>query len=64
MILVAGMAWAVLLVGEKDDYRHEPPYYQKVANFVEPEDKIVALSQDYSYRLGYFGWRSVIPWRG
>jgi len=32
--------------------------------FVSPEDKVVALSQDYSYRLGYFGWRSVIPWRG
>jgi len=48
----------------KDDYRHEPPYYQKVANFVDPEDSVVALSQDYSYRLGYFGWRSVIPWRG
>jgi len=63
ILIITGMGGGYWLL-TKDDYRHEPPYYQKVANFVSPEDKVVALSQDYSYRLGYFGWRSVIPWRG
>jgi len=63
ILVLVGMGGGYWLL-TKDDYRHEPPYYQKVANFVGPEDKVVALSQDYSYRLGYFGWRSVIPWRG
>ena len=63
IILIVGMVGGYYLFFRKD-YRHEPPYYQKVANFVEPEAKIVALSQDYGYRLSYFGWRSVYPWKG
>jgi hypothetical protein len=63
LVIIAGMAGGYYMLN-KDDYRHEPGYYQKVANFVNPEDKIVALSQDYGYRLSYFGWRYVIPWKG
>lgn len=70
-LVIAGAA-LVLLIGVgggyflviKDDYRNEPPYYKKVADFVEPEDRIVALSQDYGYRLSFYGWRVVYPWKG
>jgi hypothetical protein len=70
LVLIGSILVLVLAVGggfyilTKDDYRHEPGYYQKVAGFVNPEDRIVALSQDYGYRLSYFGWRSVKPWQG
>lgn len=63
LVLVFGVGGGYYYLN-KEDYRHEPPYYQKVANFVEPQAKIVALSQDYGYRLSYFGWRSVFPWKG
>lgn len=63
LLLIAGISGGYYIFS-KDDYRHEPPYYQKVADFVNPENKIVALSQDYGYRLSYYGWRIVIPWRG
>ena len=63
LVLVLGISGGYYILA-KDDYRHEPPYYQKVANFVEPNDKIVVLSQDYGYRLSYFGWRYAIPWKG
>lgn len=63
LVLILGISGGYFILA-KDDYRHNPPYYQKVANFVEPEDKVVALSQDYGYRLSYFGWRYVIPWKG
>jgi len=63
IIVIVGMVGGYYLLRRKE-YRHEPPYYQKVANYVEPEAKIVALSQDYGYRLSYFGWRYVIPWKG
>jgi hypothetical protein len=62
-ILIVGIAGGYFIF-TKDDYRHNPPYYQKVANFVDPQDKIVALSQDYGYRLSYYGWRYAIPWKG
>ena len=63
LLLIAGMAGGYYLL-ERKDYRHEPPYYQKVANFVETESNIVALSQDYGYRLSFFGWRVVFSWKG
>ncbi|MCJ7735243.1 MAG: glycosyltransferase family 39 protein, partial [Anaerolineales bacterium] len=70
-IILAGSA-ALVIIGVSggyyifatEDYRNEPAYYQKVANFVDPEDKIVALSQDYGDRLSYYGWRVVHPWKG
>ena len=63
LLVIIGMSGGYYLLTKKD-YRDEPPYYQKVANFVDPEDRIVALSQNYAYRLAYFGWRIVIPWTG
>lgn len=63
LLLIVGVGGGNFLL-EKDDYRNEPPYYKKVADYVEPEDKIVALSQDYGYRLSFYGWRVVQPWKG
>ena len=63
LVLILGVAGGYYIFS-KDDYHHEPGYYQKVASFVNPEDKIIGLSQDYGYRLSYFGWLSVQPWKG
>ena len=63
LLVLVGMGGGYYLL-TMEDYRHEPPYYQKVADFVGPGDKIVALSQNYAYRLSYFGWRVAIPWQG
>jgi hypothetical protein len=63
LLVIVGMAGGYWLLIRKD-FRHEPPYFEKVANFVEPGSEIVALSQDYGYRLSYFGWRAVFPWKG
>lgn len=61
VILGVGGGYFILI---RKDFHHEPPYYQKVADFVEPDDKLVALSQDYGTRLAFFGWRMVQPWKG
>jgi len=45
-----------------EDFRHEPEYYLKVASYVSPESSIIALSQDYGFRLAYYGWINVQPW--
>jgi len=63
LLVILGVAGGYFIL-IKNDYRNEPPYYQKIAEFVDPEDKIVALSQDYGYRLSFFGWRVVQNWRG
>jgi hypothetical protein len=63
VIVIVGIAGGYFIL-TKDDFRHEPGYYQKVANFVDPENNIVALSQDYGYRLSFYGWLYVQPWKG
>lgn len=63
LVVVLGVSGGYYLLA-KNDFRHEPAYYQKVADFVSPASKIVALSQDYGFRLSYYGWRLVYPWKG
>ncbi len=72
IIVVQIALFIIVLIGvggghflfHQDDYRHEPGYFEKVAGYVDPEAAIVALSQDYGYRLSYYGWLVIHPWRG
>ncbi len=69
-----GIVWAgtisVVILGvslgyylyQIEDFRHEPDYYYKVASYVSPDKSIIALSQDYGFRLSYYGWINVQPW--
>jgi hypothetical protein len=34
----------------------------EIASYLPTDGKILALTQDYGYRLMYFGWRKVILW--
>ncbi len=46
-------------------YRHEPGVWLKIGEAVPPDDKVIALTHDYGYRLMYYGWRQVNqlwPW--
>lgn len=70
--LIRSVVVAIIIVGvgggyytfHQEDFRHEPGYFAKVASFVDFEDDIVALSQDYGYRLSFYGWLAVHPWKG
>jgi uncharacterized membrane-anchored protein YitT (DUF2179 family) len=62
-LIAAGyMSWAAILPQYRDDYRHEPAYWQEVGDLLPTDGKILALTQDYGYRLMYYGWRKVILW--
>ncbi len=56
------MSWAAILPQYRDDYRHEPAYWKEVGDLLPNDGKILALTQDYGYRLMYYGWRKVILW--
>lgn len=69
-VLAAGVALAALLfpaslsvlAQRSEDYRHEPPYWQEIASHLPTDGKIMGLTQDYGYRLMYYGWRKIILW--
>lgn len=47
---------------KKVDYHMESQYWEQVAALFSPGDKVVALSQDYGYRLAYWGWITPRNW--
>jgi len=55
-------AWQALIPLYSKDYRGEPAYWQQIASYLPEDGKIIALTQDYGYRLMYYGWRKVVLW--
>lgn len=54
--------WQALIPLYSQDYRNEPAYWQQIASYLPADGKIIALTQDYGYRLMYYGWRKVVLW--
>ena len=61
LLVVLGVGGGHYLLFQ-DDYRNEPYFYHKVANFVPQDSRKIVLSQDYGNRIDYFGWISSKPW--
>ena len=45
-----------------EDFRHEPAFWSSVAEVIPSDGDVMALTQDYGYRLMMFGWRKVSLW--
>jgi hypothetical protein len=55
-------SWQAIFPQYTDDYRNERPYWSEITSYLPVEGKIIALTQDYGYRLMYYGWRKVSLW--
>jgi len=55
-------AWLSIAEFNSQDFRHEPAFWEEIASYLPSDGKIIALTQDYGYRLMYFGWRKVTLW--
>lgn len=55
-------SWLYILEQSQQDFRSEPLHWQAVAAHLPSDGKIIALTQDYGYRLNYYGWRKVSLW--
>ena len=49
-----------ILVGQ--DFREHPAFWQEVGEAIPVEAKAIGLSQDYGFRLMYYGWRKIAQW--
>jgi hypothetical protein len=56
--------WQSRVIFAADDYHHEPAYWEAVGEVVGHDTQIVALSQDYSNRIAYYGWINPLNWPG
>jgi hypothetical protein len=47
---------------KKTNYTEETKFWERIATLFSPDDKVVALSQDYGNRLAYWGWFTPRNW--
>ena len=50
------------LVAQADDYRREPAYWENIEKAIPANANLIGLTQDYGYRLMYYGWRKITLW--
>jgi len=63
IIAVIGyQSWVARSVLIAEDFRHEPAFWKQVGNVIPADADVIALTQDYGYRLMLFGWRKVNLW--
>jgi hypothetical protein len=62
LVWIVFPAWVSIAEFSREDFRYEPAYWQEIGAQLPTDGKILALTQDYGYRLMYYGWRKVILW--
>lgn len=63
VIAVVGyQAYAARSVLVAEDFHHEPAFWNSVGEAIPTDGKVIALTQDYGYRLMLYGWRQVDLW--
>jgi hypothetical protein len=65
LVAVVAMAYSLWVARSEmasKDYRREPGYWEQLGSLLPDDGKIVALTQDYGYRMLFYGWRRVSLW--
>lgn len=60
--LIGYQAYVARSVLVAESFRHEPAFWNDVGNAFPSDAKVIALTQDYGYRLMMYGWRKVDLW--
>jgi len=54
--------WTVRSTLAAKDYHHEPAYWSDLGKQIPDDGAVIALTQDYGFRLMYYGWEHVSLW--
>ncbi len=60
--IIGYQSWVARSVLMAENFRAEPAYWQSVGEAIPVNAKVIALTQDFGYRLMYYGWRHVDLW--
>ncbi len=55
-------AWDTRVALKRNDFRSEPALWQKLGDKLGHESNVLAITQDYGYRLEYWGWLTPTNW--
>ena len=62
LIGIAIPAWYSRDLIVKSDYSNEPGFWAEIGDKLGPAGDVIGLTQDYGYRLAYWGWRGSAAW--
>jgi 4-amino-4-deoxy-L-arabinose transferase-like glycosyltransferase len=62
VVVIGYQSWVARSVLVAKDFRQEPVFWKEVGSAIPADANVIALTQDYGYRLMYFGWRKVSLW--
>ena len=62
VVVISYQAYAARSVLVAESFRHEPAFWNQVGEAFPADAKVIALTQDYGYRLMLYGWRKVDLW--
>lgn len=65
LLIVTGIgyqSWVARSVLVAEDFHHEPAFWQEVGDAIPADTDVIALTQDYGFRLMLWGWRKVSLW--
>lgn len=60
--IIAFQSYVARSVLIAESFRHEPAHWRNVGEAIPTNTKVIALTQDYGYRLMMYGWRKVNLW--
>ena len=63
VVVIGYQSWVARSVLIAEDFHREAPFWKQVGDVIPADADVIALTQDYGYRLMYFGWRKVSLWR-
>ncbi|MBK7449333.1 MAG: glycosyltransferase family 39 protein [Anaerolineales bacterium] len=62
VVVIGYQAYAARSVLVAEDFQHEPAFWSEVGDAFPTDVHVIALTQDYGYRLMMYGWRKVDLW--
>ena len=62
IVVIGYQAYAARSVLVAEDFHHEPGFWNEVGEAFPADAKVIALTQDYGYRLMFYGWCKVDLW--
>ena len=62
LLVVAIQIWNVRVELARDDWRPDAPFWAALGDKLGHNGPVLTISQDYGYRLAYWGWQEVDSW--
>ncbi|MBL8101841.1 MAG: glycosyltransferase family 39 protein [Anaerolineales bacterium] len=62
VVVIGYQAYVSRSVLAAEDFHHEPAFWNEVGEAIPSNGNVMALTQDYGYRLMVYGWRKVNLW--